>query len=130
MAAKHWSAPRPSFAEYGRRWRTGLCFGPGQALRMYVGRPGFAELFARNVHYAAMLVLAVAAPLAFLIGGAQALAVWALIPLALFALMSVRKRNARLALHSLTTWSVMAAGTVVGFVRGGLPAPAPVEEAA
>lgn len=130
LAARHWSAPRPSFIEYGRRWRTGLCFGPGQALRIYLGRPGFAELFARNAHYAAMLALAVAAPLALLLGGARALAAWALAPLALFVLMTARKRNARLALHSLTTWAVMAAGTVVGFVRGGLPAPAPVEEAA
>ena len=51
-------------------------------------------------------------------------------PLALWLLMTLRKRDARLALHSLTTWTVMAAGTVVGLVRGGSPAPAPVEEAA
>ncbi len=130
LAAKHWSAPRPSFAEYGRRWRTGLCFGPGQALRLYLGRPGFGELFARNAHYAAMLALACAAPLAAVAFGLRGLAFWAAIPVALFALMTLRKRDARLALHSLTTWTVMAAGTVVGFVRGGLPAPAPVEEAA
>ena len=130
LAAKHWSAPRPSFAEYGRRWRTGLCFGPGQALRIYLGRPGFAELFARNAHYAAMLVLLAAAPIAGLYGGARALAGWALVPAAMFGLMSARKRSPRLALHSLATWTVMALGTVVGFARGGRPAPAPVEEAA
>lgn len=130
LAAKHWSAPRPSFAEYGRRWRTGLCYGPGQALRIYLGRPGFGELFARNAHYAVMLLLAAAAPLAFAFGGARGLAAWASLPAALYLFMVVRKRDARLALHSLTTWSVMAAGTLVGFLRGGLPAPAPVEEAA
>jgi hypothetical protein len=43
LAAKHWSAPRPSFAEVGRRWRTGLCFGPGQAAAAARGRAGFAR---------------------------------------------------------------------------------------
>lgn len=129
LAARHWSAPRPSFAEYGRRWRTGLCFGPGQALRLYAGQPGFAALARRNAHYFAMLVLWLAAPVAAGLGGARALASWALLPAALFVLMTLRKRSARLALHSLVTWTVMAAGTVTGFVRG--PAPAvPVREAA
>jgi hypothetical protein len=130
LAARHWSAPRPSFAEYGRRWRTGLCFGPGQALRQYLGRPGFVELLRRNAHYFAMLALWLAAPIAYATGGADALRMWALAPLALWFVMTLRKRDARLALHSLTTWTVMAAGTVVGLVRGGSPAPAPVEEAA
>ena len=130
LAARHWSAPRPSFAEYGRRWRTGLCFGPGQALRQYLGRPGFLELLRRNAHYFAMLALWLAAPIAFATGGASALRMWAVAPLALWLVMTLRKRDARLALHSLTTWTVMAAGTVVGLVRGGSPAPAPVEEAA
>ena len=50
---------------------------------------------------------------------------WALAPLSLFALMAARKRSAKLALHSLLTWTVNGAGMVVGFVRGGVPAPAP-----
>ncbi len=130
LAARHWSAPRPNFGEYGRRWRTGLCFGPGQALRLYLGRPGFGELLQRNAHYFLMLVLWLAAPVAFSAGGARALAAWALVPAALLALMTLRKRSLRLATHSLVTWSVMAAGTVVGFVRGGSPAPVTVREAA
>ncbi len=130
LAARHWSEPRPSFAEYGRRWRTGLCFGPGQALRLYLGRPGFGELMQRNAHYFVMLALWLAAPVAFGMGGSRGVAAWALVPLALLALMSIRKRSLRLATHSLMTWSVMAAGTVVGFVRGGTPAPATVREAA
>lgn len=77
-----------------------------------------------------MLVLWLAAPLAFALGGTRALAVWALVPLALLVLMTFRKRSARLALHSLTTWTVMAAGTLVGLVRGGVAAPAPVREGA
>jgi len=130
LAAKHWSAPRPSFSEYGRRWRTGLCFGPGQALRLYAGRPGFGEIVRRNAHYFAMLVLWLAAPVAWASGGSRALAAWALVPAALWLAMALRKRSPRLALHSLVTWSVMAAGTVVGFVRGGTPPPAAVQEAA
>jgi GT2 family glycosyltransferase len=130
LAAKHWSAPRPSFGEVGRRWRTGLCFGPGQALRFYAGRPGFGALVRRNAHYFATLALWLAGPVAFALGGARALAAWAIAWLALFALMTVRKRNARLALHSLVTWSVMSFGTMVGFVRGGVAAPAPVREVA
>ena len=130
LAARHWSAPRPSFAEVGRRWRSGLCFGPGQALRLYAGRPGFVELARRNLHYVAMLALWFAAPVAWAAGGARALGAWALVLAGLFLLMAFRKRSARLALHSLVTWTVMAAGTVVGFVRGATPPPAAVREAA
>lgn len=130
LAAKHWSAPRPSFAEYGRRWRTGLCFGAGQALRHYLGRGGFAALCARNAHYLAVLAWALAGPIVFATGGLRLLGAWAAMPLALLVFMTLRKRDIRLALHSLTTWGVMTAGLCVGFVRGGAPAPAPVQEAA
>jgi hypothetical protein len=130
LAARHWSAPRPSFAEVGRRWRTGLCFGPGQALRLYLGRPGFGALARRNAHYVATLGLWLAAPFAAWAAGARGLAAWALLPLGLFALMTARKASPRLALHSLVTWTVMAAGTVVGFARGGAPERAPAREAA
>ena len=130
LAARHWSAPRPSFGELTRRWRTGLCFGPGQALRLYWGRPGFGALVRRNAHYMAMLALWLAVPVAWGVAGARGLAAWAAAPAALLALMTLRKASPRLALHSLLTWTVMAAGTVVGFARGGSPEPAPVREAA
>lgn len=117
-AARHWSAPRPSFAEIGRRWRTGLCFGQGQVLRLYVGRPGFFELAQRQALYFAVVAMWLLGAVA-LACGAWVFARWAILPLALFAFMAVRKRSARLALHSLLTWTVNAAGMVVGFVRGG-----------
>ena len=129
FAARHWSAPRPSFAEIGRRWRTGLCFGQGQVLRLYLGRAGLGAHLRRQAHYFATLALWLAAPAALVAGGPPALAAWALAPLALLALMTLRKRSARLALHSLLTWTVNAAGLVVGFVRGGAPAPPAVREA-
>lgn len=131
-AARHWSGPRPSFAEIGRRWRTGLCFGQGQVLRLYLGRAGLGAHLRRQAHYFATLALWVAAPLAFALAGGRGLAAWALAPLGLLALMTLRKRSARLALHSLLTWTVNAAGLVVGFARGGAPpppaAPAPLGE--
>ena len=130
LAARHWSAPRPSFAEIGRRWSTGLCYGPGQALRLYAGRPGFAALARRNAHYFATLALWLAGPVAFIAGGAPGLGAWAVLPLALLVVLAARKKSARLALHSLLTWTVMAAGTLVGLVRGGVAAPAPVREVA
>jgi hypothetical protein len=128
-AARHWSGPRPSFAEIGRRWRTGLCFGQGQVLRLYLGRAGLGVHLRRQAHYLATLALWLAAPVAWALGGPRALAAWSLVLLALFALMAVRKRSARLALHSLLTWTVNAAGMVVGFVRGGAPAPLATGEA-
>jgi GT2 family glycosyltransferase len=130
LAARHWSAPRPSFGEVGRRWRTGLCFGPGQALRLYTGHAGFVDLARRNAHYFATLALWLAAPVALVVGGRRALVAWALVWLALFVVLALRKRSARLALHSLVTWTVMAAGTVVGYVRGGVAGPVPVREVA
>jgi glycosyltransferase involved in cell wall biosynthesis len=130
FAARHWSAPRPSFGEIGRRWRTGLCFGPGQVLRLYLGHRDFPTLARRNAHYLVMLALWVAGPLAFAAGGGRGLAAWAILPAALLAFMTLRKRSLRLATHSLLTWTVMAAGTLVGFVRGGAPAPVPVREVA
>ncbi len=123
LAARHWSGPRPSFAEIGRRWRTGLCFGQGQVLRLYLGRPGLGAHLRRQAHYFATLALWLAAPVAFAFGGPRALALWALAPLAVLALMTLRKRSPRLALHSLLTWTVNAAGLVAGFVLGAPPAP-------
>jgi hypothetical protein len=99
-------------------------------LRLYLGRAGLAAHVRRQALYFATLALWLAAPLALALGGARALGAWALAPLALFAVMSARKRSARLALHSLLTWTVNAAGMVVGFVRGGAPAPLGGREAA
>lgn len=119
-AARHWSAPRPSFAEIGRRWRTGLCFGQGQVIKLYLGRPGFAAHLRRQSLYLMMLSIALAAIPAVVLAGARGLALWALAPVALLAFMSVRKRSPRLALHALLTWSVNAGGLVAGLV---LPLP-------
>ncbi len=122
-AGRHWSAPRPSFAEIGRRWRAGLCFGGGQVLRLYLGRPGLGAHLRRQAHYFATLALWLSAvPAAAWLGG-PGLRLWALAPLGVFAVMWARTRSPRLALHSMLTWTVIAIGMVVGFVRGGARVP-------
>jgi len=121
LAARHWSAPRPSFAELSRRWRTGLCFGQGQVLRLYLGRPGLGTLLRRQSLYLATLAMwalgLASAAWAAASRDPRPFLGWCAIPLAVLALMSVRKRSARLALHSLLTWSLNGLGLVVGLFR-------------
>jgi hypothetical protein len=121
LAGRHWSGPRPSLAEIGRRWRAGLCFGMGQVLRIYLGRPGFGRLLARQRLYLvtlAMWSMGVAAlVLSWARRDARLVLLWLALAAAAWAAMSVRKRSPRLGAHSLLTWSVNALGLVVGFVR-------------
>ena len=120
-AARHWNPPRPSLAELGRRWRFGLTFGPGEALRLYLGRPGFGALLGRQRLPLAMLGLWLAGAAAFaataLGAGALPLELWALAWLALMLLVASRKRSLRLAVLGVLTWSANGAGMLVGFVR-------------
>ena len=106
----------------------------GQVLRLYIGRPGFAHAAA-----APALLSRDAGDVA---GRRRRARAWAMVrgdarPLAavgrsprsaLLAVMAARKRSVRLAIHSLLTWTVNAAGMVVGFV--GPPRPAAEREAA
>jgi len=132
-AARHWSAPRPSVAELGRRWRTGLCFGQGQVLRLYLGRPGFGVLLRRQALYLATLALwalgIIALAVALGAGDPRPLVAWVALPIGLVALMAVRKRSVRLGALSLLTWSLNGLGLVVGLLGGGLAPQRPVREA-
>ena len=132
-AARHWSGPRPSFSELGRRWQSGLCFGQGQVLRLYLGRPGFGTLLRRQGLYIAALAmwLPVAAGLAAFIAGGDSRPLRAslVIPLFAAALMSVRKRSLRLGVLSLLTWTQLGMGLVVGLFRVPAGAPEPAREA-
>jgi hypothetical protein len=118
-AGRHWSAPRPSFPELARRWRTGLCFGQGEVLRLYFARRGMGTLLRRQWLYVATIGMwllgALALVAALLTGRSAALAAWAALPLAVMLFMTVRKRSARLALHSLLTWTLNGLGMVTGF---------------
>jgi hypothetical protein len=127
---RHWSGPRPSFRELSRRWRSGLCFGQGQVLRLYAGRPGLGRLLRRQGLYFAALglwALDLAALAAGLVtGDARAFATWIVLPLVPLVPMSLRKRSPRLALHSLLTWTLHGFGLLVGLLR---PLPAARERA-
>ncbi len=126
MAGRHWSGPRPSFGELARRWRSGLCFGQGQVLRIYAGRSGFGVLLRRQWLYLATLGLwgldLAALGIWLVTGDAGALAAWIALPLVPLVPMVLRKRSLRLALHSLLTWTLHGAGLLAGLLR---PLPEP-----
>jgi|SRR5262245_32041566 len=121
LAARHWSAPRPNLRELGRRWRTGICYGQGQVLRLYLGRPGFAVLLRRQWLYVAAITMwtlgLITAVLGILARDPRPFALWALIPLAVLGFMGLRKRSLRLASLSLATWTVNGLGMLVGLTR-------------
>jgi len=121
LAARHWSAPRPNLRELGRRWRTGICFGQGQVLRLYLGRPGFGVLLRRQWLYVAAITMWAAGLVAAIAGilarDARPFALWALVPLSALAFMGLRKSSLRLAALSLATWTVNGMGMLVGLFR-------------
>lgn len=121
-SGRHWSAPRPSFAELARRWRSGLCHGQGQVLRIYGGRPGFAALLRRQALYFATLAMwgagLVGAVAATVQRDLRPLALWTLAPLAVLLIMTAKKRSPRLALLSLLTWTTHGLGLIAGLARG------------
>jgi cellulose synthase/poly-beta-1,6-N-acetylglucosamine synthase-like glycosyltransferase len=118
-AGRHWSAPRPSFPELTRRWRTGLCFGQGEVLRLYFGRRGMGTLLRRQWLYIATMSLWLLGLVALIVALFRSrpgpLLAWAALPLALLAFMSLRKRSVRLAVHSILTWTLNGLGMVTGF---------------
>jgi hypothetical protein len=120
-AGRHWSAPRPSFPELSRRWRTGLCFGQGQVLRLYLGRRGFGTLLMRQRLYVVTLGLWALGLIALALwigtGVPGLFACWGMLLLALLAFMTIRKRSPRLALLSLLTWTLNGLGMLVGLTR-------------
>ena len=121
LGARHWSAPRPSFSELSRRWQTGICFGTGQVLRLYAGRPGFGELLRRQRLYFAALGLWALGALALMVslatGNPGPFSLWVLVVLAVAAFMAARKKSLTLGVHSLLTWTLQGAGLIVGLFR-------------
>ena len=127
--ARHWSAPRPSLGEVLRRWRTGLCYGQGQVLRLYLGRAGLGAHLRRQAHYFATLALWLAAPAALVAGGPPALAAWALAPLALLALMTLAQAQRPAGAALAADLDGERGGTRGGLRARGAPAPPAVREA-
>ena len=127
LAGRHWSAPRPSFPELERRWRTGLVLGRGQVLRLYVGRRGFARLARHQTLYIATIGMwalgVVALGASLLRADPRPFGAWFALPLLVLAVMLARKRSAFLAVHSLLSWTLNGIGAVVGFVAPTRPMP-------
>lgn len=131
-AAMHHCAPRPSFAEFGRRWRNGMYAGQGLVLRYAWGRRGFAELLGRQKLYvAALLFLGLALPVAIaaVAGEPRPLLVWLTLALAAWVGMWLRKGSARLAAMSLLTWAVQGVALARAWIFGSWgPHAAPPEQ--
>jgi Glycosyl transferase family 2 len=123
LAAKHWSAPRPSLGELARRWNTGLCFGQGQVLRLYAGRPGFPQLLKRQALYVATLALWLlsfgALLLSVMRNSITPFAFWLTACAIAFAVLAVRKRSPWLAAHAVLSWTLNGLGMLVGWFRLG-----------
>ena len=121
LAARHWSDPRPTFRELARRWRSGFCFGQGEVLRLYAGRPGFGTLLARqrlNLAALAMWALGTVAAIASVaLRDPRPFAAWLVVPATVIAGMGLRKRSLRMGALSLAAWTVNGFGAVVGFFR-------------
>jgi GT2 family glycosyltransferase len=123
-AAYHDCPPRPSWAEFGRRWKTGLYAGQGILLRTALGTPHFARHLWRQrlflASFAAALLGAVLA-LAALVGvrgASTALGAWAIAAALVVLAMAARKRSFALGALSVAAWVVLGASIVHAFVRG------------
>ena len=127
LAGRHWSAPRPSFPELERRWRTGLVLGRGQVLRLYLGRRGFGRLLRHQTLYIATLGMwvlgVVALGVSLLRPDPRPFGAWLALPLLVFAVMLARKRSVFLAVHSVLTWSLNGLGVLAGLLAPPHPIP-------
>jgi cellulose synthase/poly-beta-1,6-N-acetylglucosamine synthase-like glycosyltransferase len=123
-AAYHDGPPRPSLAEFRRRWRSGLYAGQGLLLRHTWGTPRFARHFARQgLYLGALAFVALGAFLALssLLGVRRApgaLATWFGTLALAVVVMAVRKRSLTLGALSIATWIVLGAGIVRAWALG------------
>jgi hypothetical protein len=117
----HDCAPRPSFTELVRRWKSGLYAGQGRALRRAWGKPEFNELLARQwpfliaLTYFAVALILLGAGLA---GRVEPLLAWIGLGLVGLLGMSLRKRSLRLGFMSLLTWTVQGVALVRAYFFG------------
>jgi glycosyltransferase involved in cell wall biosynthesis len=124
--AWHDCPPRPSLAEFRRRWRSGLYAGQGLLLRYAWGTPAFGRHLARQRLYlgafAALVaggVLAVASLAGA--GGAPvraALVAWLAGAALAVLVMAVRKGGLGTGALAVATWVVLGAGIVRAWALG------------
>lgn len=123
-AAYHDAPPRPSLAEFRRRWENGLYAGQGLLLRYSWGTPRFPRHFARQgLYFATLAFTALGAFLAF----ASALGVrrapgafrdWLVLAVAMVLIMAWRKRSLALGGLAVLTWIVLGIGIVHAWIAG------------
>jgi hypothetical protein len=122
-AAYHDCPPRPSLAEFGRRWRTGLYAGQGVLLRLTWGRPEFVRHLWRQRLYLGAVVFALAggmAAVAALLGSTvsrTAFAVWLGLALAALLVMAARKGSLSYGALSILAWVVLGLGILNAWLR-------------
>ncbi len=120
VAADHDCPPRPSFAEFRRRWRSGLYAGQGLLLRYAWGTPHFARHLARQRLYLAALAFAiVGVMLAFLSGVMpRAFLLWLGVAALVVLAMTIRKHNVFHGGLAVATWVVLGFGIVRAWIAG------------
>lgn len=123
-AAYHDGPPRPSLAEFRRRWGSGLYAGQGLLLRYSWGTRHFARHLARQGLYLgalAFVVLGAVLALSALLGVRRApgaLATWLGALGFAVVVMAVRKRSLTAGALAIATWIVLGAGIVRAWALG------------
>ena len=126
-AAYHDGPPRPSLAEFRRRWATGLYAGQGLLLRYSWGTPNFARHLARQGLYFAALgfaLLGAFLALATVLGVRRAPATfrdWLTLAVLVVGIMAVRKRSLAAGALAIATWIVLGLGIVRAWIAGPRP---------
>jgi len=134
VAADHDCPPRPSLAEFRRRWGSGLYAGQGLLLRLSWGTPHFARHLARQRLYLGALAFAALGPMLALgvllalpqvargeLGLVALLFLfvsWAELAALVVLAMAVRKRNLGHGALAVATWVVLGFGIVRAWITG------------
>ena len=120
VAADHDCPPRPSLAEFRRRWRSGLYAGQGLLLRHAWGTPHFARHLARQRLYLAALAFAVVGAGLALFAWAmpRTFTLWALVAALVVLAMALKKRNVLHGVLAVATWVVLGFGIVRAWAVG------------
>ena len=127
-AAYHDCPPRPSVAEFRRRWRSGLYAGQGLLLRYSWGTRHFARHLVRQRLYLGALayaLLGVGLGAAAGCGTVEARAAfggWLWFTTFAFVVMSLRKGGLVAGALSMATWVVLGAGILRAWALGPRPA--------
>jgi hypothetical protein len=134
LAADHDCPPRPSLAEFRRRWGSGLYAGQGLLLRLSWGTPHFARHLARQRLYLGALAFAALGPLLALgtlcalpqaargelsiVAALFLLVSWAKLSALVVLAMAVRKRSLGHGLLAVATWVLLGFGIVRAWIVG------------